>query len=146
MSHKAIVLVVDDSLSIRHLVAATLAGEFTVICAEGSAAALKAIEERSPDLVLLDITMPDMDGYAVLRRMKEISEAPVIFLTAVHGEGEAARGLAEGAADYVTKPFGTALLLAKVKAVLRRTGISNRGWCAELPHGGPNRPAREQPT
>lgn len=120
------VLVVDDNPSTRRLATATTESAFRVICAENGADGLRAFKESNPDLILLDISMPDMDGHEVLRSVREVAQVLAIFMTALSGEEEIGKGLSEGAVDYITKPFGTALLLAKVKAVLRRTNPLQR--------------------
>ncbi len=80
-----------------------------------------------PDLILLDVMMPDMDGWTALRRLREFSEVPVVMLTAVGDEKSLVQGLDSGADDYVTKPYGMEELKARIRAVLRRRGISPTG-------------------
>jgi len=84
------------------------------------AAALKAFAENPPDLGVFDIKMPQMDGMELLRRLREFSSMPVIFLTSKDDELDEALGLAMGADDYITKPFSQRLLLARIRAILRR--------------------------
>jgi DNA-binding response OmpR family regulator len=91
-----------------------------VLTAEDGPAALDLTELETPDLILLDIMMPGMDGFACLQRLREFSDVPVILLTAKGEERDKVRGLDLGADDYLTKPFGPAEMLARVRAVLRR--------------------------
>jgi two-component system KDP operon response regulator KdpE len=79
------------------------------------------VQEQRPDIVILDVGLPDIDGFEVLRRVREFSEVPVVILTARHDDVDKVRGLEMGADDYVTKPFSHIELLARVRAVLRRT-------------------------
>jgi DNA-binding response OmpR family regulator len=119
-SAKPAVLVVDDDHRLRDLATAVLGEEYAVVTAEDGQAGLRAFFERRPDLVLLDFTMPGMNGVEVCRRIRELSETPVIMVTA-HGEdADVARGLDAGADDYVVKPFRPAQLLARIRAALRR--------------------------
>jgi DNA-binding response OmpR family regulator len=117
------VLVVDDDPDIRQLVRELLerAG-YQVSQASDGRDGLRALYETRPDLVLLDVNMPELDGWETLARIRDLSEAPVIMLTARTGELEKVRGLKAGADDYVTKPFGRQELLARVEALLRRRG------------------------
>jgi DNA-binding response OmpR family regulator len=117
------VLVVDDDPDVRALVS-TLLGRagYLVAEAEDGRAALKALYGQRPDLVVLDVNMPDLDGWATLERIRELSDVPVIMLSARNEELEKVRALRAGADDYVTKPFGRLELLARVETVLRRAG------------------------
>jgi DNA-binding response OmpR family regulator len=117
------ILVVDDDEDIRLLLRGLLerAG-FTVDEADGGRAALRTLYESPPALVLLDVSMPELDGYQTLERIRDLSDVPVIMLTARAQELEKVRGLSAGADDYVAKPFGRQELLARVQALLRRTG------------------------
>jgi DNA-binding response OmpR family regulator len=116
------ILVVDDDPDIRALIAELFerAG-CSVTEAESGRAGLRAMYARPPDLVLLDVAMPELDGWQTLERIRDLSEVPVIMLTAHAGELEKVRGLRAGADDYVTKPFGRQELLARAEALLRRT-------------------------
>jgi DNA-binding response OmpR family regulator len=117
-----ILAVVDDDVQVLHLVRRTLeTGGYRVITADSGEAAMDAFEQKPPDLVVLDIMMPGIDGYAVCKHIRTLSLVPIIMLTAIGGDAEQARGLAAGADDYVTKPFSVELLLARVRAVLRRS-------------------------
>src|SRR6476469_6199152 len=123
MNARPRVLVVDDDEDIRTLVRELLerAG-YTVDEAENGRAALRHLFSSAPALVILDVTMPDLDGYQTLERNGDLSDVPVIMLTARTQELEKVRGLSAGADDYVAKPFGRQELLARVQALLRRTG------------------------
>jgi DNA-binding response OmpR family regulator len=115
------ILVVDDDADIRTLVSELLqrAGHGVIEAPDGESG-LKLFYAQQPDLVLLDVSMPGLDGWEVLTRIRELSDVPVLMLTARAGELEKVRGLRGGADDYVTKPFGRQELLARVDAALRR--------------------------
>jgi len=115
------ILVVDDDDDIRALVGELLerAGHVVIKAPDGESA-LKLFYSRKPDLVVLDVSMPGLDGWEVLNRIRELSDVPVLMLTARAEEVEKVRGLRAGADDYVTKPFGRQELLARVDATLRR--------------------------
>jgi DNA-binding response OmpR family regulator len=123
VSDRTRILVVDDDQDIRQLLRALLerAG-YVVDEAEDGRAALRILFTTPPALVILDVTMPDMDGYETLERIRDLSEVPVLMLTARAQELEKVRGLSAGADDYVAKPFGRQELLARVQALLRRSG------------------------
>jgi DNA-binding response OmpR family regulator len=123
MSDRLRVLVVDDEEDIRLLLRELLerAGYSVEEAADGRSA-LKQLFAKPPALVILDVTMPDLDGYQTLERVRDLSDVPVLMLTARSQELEKVRGLAAGADDYVAKPFGRQELLARVQALLRRTG------------------------
>jgi DNA-binding response OmpR family regulator len=118
---RARVLVIDDDGDIRALVAGLLerAG-YEVNKASDGRDGLRAVFSDRPDLVLLDVTMPGLDGWATLERIRELTDVPVLMLTARSDELEKVRGLKAGADDYMTKPFGRQELLARVEALLRR--------------------------
>lgn len=118
------ILVVDDEPRIVRLVRANLklAGH-TVLTAGDGPSALRAVQLESPDLVILDILLGgQLDGFAVCERIREFSDVPVIMLTAKSLEADKLRGFEAGADDYLTKPFSARELLARVRAVLRRSG------------------------
>jgi DNA-binding response OmpR family regulator len=100
--------------------------DFDVVTANCGEAALKTFDKDTPALVLLDIMMPDMDGYTVCRRIREFSQVPIIMVTAKGEDKEKVEGLNVGADDYVTKPFSASELAARVRAVLRRIGDQER--------------------
>ena len=120
---RARVLVVDDDSDIRRLVRELLerAG-YDVVDAANGREGLRTLYSTSPDLVLLDVSMPELDGWQTLERIRDVSDVPVVMLTARAAELEKVRGLKAGADDYVTKPFGRQELLARVEAHLRRAG------------------------
>jgi DNA-binding response OmpR family regulator len=117
----ASVLVVDDDGDVRALVAELLerAG-YTVVQAPNGREGLHLLFERRPDLIVLDVSMPELDGWATLERIRELSDVPVVMLSALGAELEKVRALRSGADDYITKPFGRQELLARVESVLRR--------------------------
>jgi DNA-binding response OmpR family regulator len=94
--------------------------EADVMISSGAELALAAFRESSPDIVLLDIVLPDGDGFQLCRQLRELSEVPIIIVTSRNSEVDKVRGLELGADDYITKPFSPVELLARVKAVLRR--------------------------
>ena len=115
------VLVVDDKASLRRLVREYLTEQgYRVVTAENGQNALYAARQEKPDLILLDIMMPEMDGYEFMRAYSREGDAPIILLTAKMEETDKVLGLELGADDYVTKPFGMRELLARIRAVLRR--------------------------
>jgi two-component system OmpR family response regulator len=123
------ILVVDDEPSITELVGAALRYEgFAVDTASTGHEAVERVESCRPSLVLLDVMLPDEDGFAVLRRLRDrAGDLPVIFLTARDATEDKVGGLRSGGDDYITKPFSLEELLARVRAVLRRVGWEERG-------------------
>ena len=116
------VLVVDDESRMVEFIAMNLELEgFHVVRAANGSGALEKATKEHPDLVLLDIMMPDMDGFETLQELREISSVPVIFLTAKSEEVDRIKGLDLGADDYITKPFSPKELVSRIRAVLRRT-------------------------
>jgi two-component system, OmpR family, response regulator len=122
------VLVVDDELNIRELVEVALKFHgCSVITAATGREALRLADDR-PDLIVLDVMLPDMDGFEVCRKLRaQGNEVPVIFLTARDTSSDTVTGLAIGGDDYVTKPFSVEALVARVRAVLRRASRTARG-------------------
>jgi len=119
------ILVVDDEERIRALLQAYLTQEgFRVITAANGELALPLVDLEHPDLILLDIMMPEMDGYEFLRRYSKLHDGPVILLTARLDETDKIAGLELGADDYITKPFSLRELTARIRTVLRRMGKS----------------------
>ncbi len=132
------IALVDDDRNILTSVSIALQAEgFAVRLYSDGDSALKALIDNQPDLVVLDIKMPRMDGMEVLRRLREKAQVPVIFLTSKDTEIDEALGLAMGADDYIGKPFSQRLLIERIRAVLRRT--ANRR-AAEIQ---PDQPAAE---
>jgi DNA-binding response OmpR family regulator len=121
---KASVLVVDDDIRILRLMRRVLEREgYRVLTVADGEAALNAFDEEVPDLVLLDLLMPGMDGYTVCRRIREFSQVPIVMVTAKDSEEDKVDGLEAGADDYITKPFALVELIARVKAMLRRSRL-----------------------
>jgi two-component system KDP operon response regulator KdpE len=124
-SHNKI-LVVDDEPRMVQMIAMNLKLEgYEVISAPDGYQALEKVTKEMPDLILLDIMMPDMDGFETLKRVREISSVPVIFLSVKAEEPDRVHGLDLGADDYITKPFSPRELVSRIKAVLRRMGSEN---------------------
>lgn len=116
-------LVVDDDRVLADLVAFSLRREgFEVIQAHEGEMALRRWAEEQPDLIILDLNMPKLDGFAVCRRIREESDIPIILLTVRGEEDDVVRGLGTGADDYIVKPFSPRQLVARAQAVLRRAG------------------------
>jgi len=123
-SKKPLVLVVDDDIRMQRMMQRILELEnYQVIVADDGESALRLFADQEPDLILLDIMMPIMDGYEVCQRIREYSQTPIIMVTAKDNEEEKVKGLNAGADDYITKPFSSRELVARVKAVLRRTSL-----------------------
>jgi DNA-binding response OmpR family regulator len=119
------ILVVDDSANVRTLVREYLTAEgFRVVTANDGRAALFAARSEKPDLILLDIMMPEMTGYDFIRAYRQERATPIILLTAKLDESDKVLGLELGADDYVTKPFGMRELTARIHAVLRRAAAT----------------------
>jgi two-component system response regulator ChvI len=120
-----VIALVDDDRNILTSVSIALQAEgFVTRVYTDPTVALKAIGENPPDLAVLDIKMPQMDGMELLRRIRETSPVPVIFLTSKDDELDEALGLAMGADDYIAKPFSQRLLIARIRAILRRQELA----------------------
>jgi DNA-binding response OmpR family regulator len=116
-----LILVVDDDPSIRKFVQANLeARGYKVLTAADGEEAILTAEKEKPELIILDIVMPEMDGFAVCRKIREWSSVPIIMLSAREGENDREKGAACGANDYLTKPFALKELLALVKTLLKQ--------------------------
>lgn len=123
---KSRILVVDDDLGVVKSVRANLqTRDCEMLTAMDGEEALEVLSKEQPDLIILDITMPKLNGFEVCRQIREWSQVPIIMLSARHDIDEKVKCLNLGADDYVTKPFGVNELAARVKAVLRRTRDSN---------------------
>ncbi|MDR1450022.1 MAG: response regulator transcription factor [Propionibacteriaceae bacterium] len=121
-------LLVEDSDDLRETLAYLLGREgYAVRQTADGAAALAAVAEREPDLILLDLMLPELSGAEVCRRVRAASDVPIIMLTAKNEEGDIVVGLELGADDYVTKPFSTPELLARIRSALRRRGPRGEG-------------------
>ncbi|MEA2008108.1 MAG: response regulator transcription factor [Chloroflexota bacterium] len=119
---KYTILVVDDEKRMVRFIKLNLKQDgFRVLAAYNGSDALEEVRTQLPDLILLDVMMPDINGFEVLRKIREVNTVPVIMLTAKGEEEDRIRGLELGADDYVTKPFSPQELVSRVKAVLRRT-------------------------
>jgi DNA-binding response OmpR family regulator len=123
-----LVLVADDEVRITKLVSLALREQgFRIVTADGGHEAIEKAEQYRPDVVVLDIVMPDLDGIEVMRELQERRPVPVIFLTAKGSTSEKAQGLDLGADDYIAKPFHPDELAARVRAVLRRSSGTSPG-------------------
>ncbi|HEX7555642.1 MAG TPA: response regulator transcription factor [Leptolinea sp.] len=121
------ILAVDDERLYQHLLEVNLEKEgFEVITANNGMDALDMVSSKHPDLVIMDIMMPKMDGITTCERIRQFSNVPIIILTARGEEQDRVRGLNVGADDYVVKPFSATELVARVRAVLRRTSSSEQ--------------------
>ena len=122
------ILVVDDEERMVRFIRLNLEHDgFQVVEAYRGAMAIQRLRDTLPDLILLDVMMPDLDGFEVLKMIREISSVPVIMLTAKGEEDDRVRGLELGADDYVTKPFSPRELVSRVRAVLRRNDTATGG-------------------
>lgn len=116
------ILIVDDEAAIQRFLRTALdTGEFSLHQAENGHAALAAAAAARPDVVLLDLGLPDMDGVEVIKRIREWSQVPIIVLSVREREGDKVAALDAGADDYLTKPFGVAELVARIRVALRRS-------------------------
>ena len=130
------ILVVDDKANVRTLVREYLTAEnFRVVTAENGQTALYTARQEKPDLILLDIMMPEMDGFEFIRSYRKESDTPIILLTAKLEESDKVVGLELGADDYITKPFGMRELVARIHTVMRRAG--------QIPHPNSRLQVRE---
>lgn len=121
-----IALVDDDRNILASLSIALQAEGFVTRVYSDAETALKALRDNPPDLAVCDIKMPRMDGFELVRRLRESSALPIIFLTSKTDEADEAMGLEIGADDYIAKPFSQALLIARIRAILRRTEMTRR--------------------
>ena len=123
---KATILVVDDEAAVRRVLVMRLQlSGYRVICAEDGEQALELFHSESPDLIVLDVMLPKLDGFAVCRRLRAESCVPIIFLSAVEAISERVAGLDLGADDYLPKPFSPKELEARIATILRRVGRGN---------------------
>lgn len=119
-SQQQLVLIVEDDAQVRKLCERSLARHFRTVQAENGPQALQLLFQHRPDVVLLDLTMPGMDGFEVLQRIRELTSVPVIVLSGRSSDNDVVRGLDSGVADYLTKPISPSQLVARIRAVLRR--------------------------
>ncbi len=134
------VLIIDDDPVITETVTICFSLRWAgseVVVADSGEQGLKALRTVAPDVIILDVGLPGMDGFETLRRVRELTDAPVIMLTAKAGEMGKVKGLEWGADDYITKPFSHIELLARVKAVLRRTREAAQGKPQGTYHNSP---------
>lgn len=121
MSHP-LILVIEDEAALRRFLVPTLTGQhYQVLCAASATEGLAMARSHNPDLVLLDLGLPDLDGMAVLKELRGWSRKPIMILSARNQEKDKVRALDQGADDYLAKPFGAAELLARIRVALRRT-------------------------
>lgn len=126
MENRPLILAIDDEESMLKLLRTSLPLEgYDIVTASDGVSALELLEESKPDLVILDIMMPGLDGFQVLNLIRQRSSVPVIMLTAKDEEIYLQRALVAGADDYVRKPFNIQILIARIKAKLRRVGGSS---------------------
>lgn len=119
-----VILIVEDDDSIKEIVVRVLASEGYVIhTAANGVQGLEQFYLRLPDLIILDVKMPEMDGWETLERLRQVSDCPVIMLTVFGSTDDIIKGLELGADDYLVKPFGIQELIARVNAVLRRASV-----------------------
>jgi two-component system KDP operon response regulator KdpE len=127
MDQKRTILVVDDDQGLRELIRINLEHEgYTVVQGRNGRDALEGVREHRPDLVVLDINMPEMDGVEACVKIREFSQVPILMLTALVQSQNVVTGLDEGADDYIGKPFNMDELLARIRALLRRSPATNR--------------------
>jgi len=131
------ILVVDDEARYVRAIRFNLeASGYEVVTAQDGETAIALVSDKEPDLVLLDVKMPGMDGLEVCRRIREFSAVPIIMLTALAQDADKVKGLDTGADDYVTKPFSADELLARVRAALRRIDLGRRPMASSLFQAG----------
>ena len=131
MKHK--ILIVDDDVNICELLRLYLEKDgYETVMAYDGAEAVEAAKSHSPDLILLDIMLPKLDGWQVCREIRKFSETPIIMITAKGEVFDKILGLELGADDYITKPFDTKEVIARIKAVLRRSGDKNKSLIEEV--------------
>lgn len=125
MANKSSILIVDDDPQLIRLVRVNLETEgYSVMVAGDASSAFEHLNQKMPELIILDIMLPGVDGYELCRRIREFSNTPIIFLTAKVEDSDKIKGLKLGADDYLTKPFNAQELLARIGAVLRRTNTA----------------------
>lgn len=131
------ILLIDDDRTLLNLLGEFLRGEaFEVSVAPNGETGLRLAYEQHPDLVLLDVMLPGMDGWEICARLREMSRVPIIMLTAKATEADKLRGFRLGVDDYVTKPFSFAELVARIQAVLGRVSASEKRDAAHIVYGG----------
>lgn len=119
------VLIVDDERSIRRFLKVSLGSQFTVFEATNGEEALTAVAANRPDVIILDLGLPDMDGVTVTRRLREWTQIPIIVISVREQEKDKIAALDAGADDYLTKPFGVGELMARLRSALRRSATTD---------------------
>ena len=128
------ILIADDEAQIREILRIYFEKEgFEVIEAEDGAAAILKVQSEKPDILLLDIMMPVLDGIEVCKQVRKMSDLPIIMVTAKDDDDDRIAGLEIGADDYITKPFNSREVVARVKAVLRRAGTQEKKGESPIP-------------
>jgi two-component system KDP operon response regulator KdpE len=136
LAEKVRILVVDDELAIRRFLRASLdTEEYELLEAENGAEAIHATATKNPQLILLDLGLPDLDGIEVTRSIREWSKVPIIVLSARGREQDKVATLDSGADDYLTKPFGVGELLARIRVALRHSQSQSLGPSEFVAHG-----------
>ncbi|MCX6081163.1 MAG: response regulator transcription factor [Chloroflexi bacterium] len=115
------ILIVDDERPIRRFLNASLSGSYAIIEAANGQEAIRAVTTERPDLIILDLGLPDLDGVEVTRRLREWTQIPIIVVSVREQESDKIAALDAGADDYLTKPFGAGELLARIRVAMRRT-------------------------
>lgn len=134
MMPKSTILLIEDEENIRSFIATTLKNQnYKIVTAASGTEGLHLCASLCPDLVLLDLGLPDMDGMAVIEKLREWNSTPIIVISARSHEQEKAKALDGGADDYITKPFGTVELLARIRTSLRHSGQQNSGMRSNVP-------------
>jgi len=128
MGDETILIIDDNENMVRALTLYLSRAGYRVLSALSGIEGVKSFHQNRPDLVILDIMMPDLDGWEVCRRIRDVSNVPIIMLTAKGQEPDKVKGLRMGADDYVVKPFSMRELEARVRAVLRRSQLSQERW------------------
>ncbi|EIC31284.1 MULTISPECIES: response regulator [Methylomicrobium] len=127
-----LLLLIEDDPQFRLLLSTTLESQdYSVLAVPTGREGLTAARHQKPALLILDLGLPDIDGQEVIRRLRKLSEVPIIVLSARNQEGDITQALDNGADDYLTKPFGTAELMSRIKALLRRTARAPGGSAQE---------------
>ena len=136
--NKPLILVVEDDGSVRNLITTTLqSSDYRYLTAPDGAAAISAASTRQPDIVLLDLGLPDMDGVEIIRRIRSWSQMPIIVISARSEDADKIAALDAGADDYLTKPFSVAELLARLRVTQRRlTALEGKNGEAIFRNGG----------
>lgn len=126
MNHKFSILIIEDELHILNFMRKVLTGhDYKVLSASSGKTGLDLISSQCPDLILLDLGLPDMDGVEIIQKVREWSSCPIIVISARTSEQEKVLALDSGADDYITKPFGTSELLARIRTSLRHSNKMN---------------------